>query len=160
MPKTLKNYTVAISGKFGESRKSDDIKRWVEANGGKFARNYHEGVTHFICSKLNYKKNIQLVQKAKKNKKCFIVTIDWLEECLDDKARHHGSNYLCRTAFKESAAEKAERKKREKAVLRKDGTSSPSASQAQVSRSNPPNFSVHRFNEGCSMAMADLYSGT
>jgi hypothetical protein len=115
-------FTIAITGDFGKERKQDDFKRWIELNGGKYSNKVTDDITHLVCSKAHYKAEVQAVQQAKKIKSCNIVTYDWLEDCIHDgkKYRPKGT-YSCRIAFKESVKEKADRRKRERKQLKRDG---------------------------------------
>lgn len=49
--KLLKDRVVAATGDFGEARTHDNLKRWVEANGGKWVTTITADITHLIASK-------------------------------------------------------------------------------------------------------------
>jgi hypothetical protein len=159
MPKAFAHFTIAISGDFGKERTLEDLKRWISKNGGNYSKNVDQNVTHLVCSKEHYKKESQAVKKAKPIKTCSIVTYDWLEDCCQNKRRRPCGKYLCKTVFKETIKEKAERRNREKTALKKDGEFS-LTDRLFALQEMGSNFSVRLFNEGCSMAMADFYSGT
>jgi hypothetical protein len=55
MKDCLKQKVIAVSGDFGASRKHENIKRWIELNGGKYSTKIEKGVTHLICSKEHWK---------------------------------------------------------------------------------------------------------
>ena len=56
----LKQFTIAVTGDFGESRGHDKMKQWIIRNGGKFTINISPKVTHLICSKEHYKKAVMM----------------------------------------------------------------------------------------------------
>lgn len=56
----LKRFTIAISGNFGEQRSVEQIKRWIQANGGTFAADVSSEVTHLVCSKEHFKKGVAM----------------------------------------------------------------------------------------------------
>ena len=91
MPKgTFSNFTVAISGDFGPTRTSADLKRWIEQNQGIFNGSKVEAgiTTHLVCSSVNYKKGSVPAVMAAERFKVPVVTYDWLEDCLMDKRRY------------------------------------------------------------------------
>jgi hypothetical protein len=55
MKNPFKGFTVATTGDFGKQRTSEQIKRWVEANGGRYVTKIDENVTHLICSAEHWK---------------------------------------------------------------------------------------------------------
>ena len=56
----LKQFTIAVTGDFGESRGHDKMKQWITRNGGKFTVDISPKVTHLICSKEHYKKAVTM----------------------------------------------------------------------------------------------------
>lgn len=60
MGKPLVNLTIAVTGDFGERRDIQKMKTWIQANGGTFAGDISSKVTHLICSKKHYKKNVDI----------------------------------------------------------------------------------------------------
>lgn len=46
---------IAISGDFGKPRSAENLKRWIEGNGGRYSTKVEDGVTHLICSKEHWK---------------------------------------------------------------------------------------------------------
>jgi hypothetical protein len=123
MPKPiLQGCTIALVGNLGKARDPASLKRWVDANGGNFTNTRIEAeVTHLICSGEAFKSNNAAIRKAEQLK-IPIVTYDWLEDSLLKKNRYQAKGkYLAKNAFKLSAKEKAERRKRERKALKKDG---------------------------------------
>lgn len=51
----LKRFTIAVTGDFGRARTHEKMKQWTEHNGGAFAREISNKVTHLVCSKEHYK---------------------------------------------------------------------------------------------------------
>jgi hypothetical protein len=111
MPKLFAGYLIAVSGDFGEKRRPNAIKRWVEHQGGKFSSKVEMGVTHLICSKDHYKREVQAVQKAKQLKGCRLVTYDWFDDCLLKKKRLHLKHYEAEDAYGISVKKRTERKR-------------------------------------------------
>lgn len=120
MGKCFKGYTITATGDLGKTRTNDALKRWTESNGGKWASKVETGVTHLICTKDHWTRNVQAIQKAVELK-CKIITYDWHEDCCLNKARRHTGQYLCSKVFKLSAAERAARKKKERLAAKKEG---------------------------------------
>ena len=56
--KPLKSLTIAVTGDFGEQRSVEQMRKWIYVNGGKFAYDVSAGVTHLVCSKEHFKKNV------------------------------------------------------------------------------------------------------
>jgi hypothetical protein len=53
----LKNLVITAVGDMGPGKSNEQLKRWVEANSGRWQPRFTKGVTHLICSKDAYKKN-------------------------------------------------------------------------------------------------------
>ena len=51
----LKGLVISVSGDVGP--RPDQLRKWVEANGGKWLPHVSKGVTHLICSKEHWKKS-------------------------------------------------------------------------------------------------------
>lgn len=69
-----------------------NIKKWVEANGGKWSARVAPHVTHLITGKDAWKKvSDPVMQAAERN--IFIVTYDWLEDSLQKKRKLAEKNY-------------------------------------------------------------------
>lgn len=54
----LKNFTIAITGDFGERRSFEQMRHWIQVNGGTLAYEISSDVTHLVCSKERFKKNV------------------------------------------------------------------------------------------------------
>jgi hypothetical protein len=70
----LSHLVVAIAGTLPAD--SNNIKKWVEANGGKWSPRVEERVTHLIASKEAWKSVTDPVMKAMQSN-IFIVSYDW-----------------------------------------------------------------------------------
>lgn len=55
MKDPLVKLNIVISGDFGEKRSHENLKRWIENNGGKVTSINSTTVTHLICSKEHWK---------------------------------------------------------------------------------------------------------
>ena len=51
----LSKLTISTSGDFGPSKGHEQIRKWVEKNGGKWVAKATKGITHLICSVENWK---------------------------------------------------------------------------------------------------------
>jgi hypothetical protein len=80
----LSHLVVAIAGTLPAD--SNNIKKWVEANGGKWSPRVEERVTHLIASKEAWKSVTDPVMKAMQSN-IFIVSYDWLEDSLQRKRK-------------------------------------------------------------------------
>lgn len=80
------------------------LRKWVEANGGRWLPTVNKNTTHLICSKDAWKRakhaptsdasaKNDLVGKAKEVEGCYIVSYDWLEDCLHKKRRLSEKRY-------------------------------------------------------------------
>jgi hypothetical protein len=58
MKEILRGNVIAITGDFGKSRSTENLKRWIENNGARYATKIEEGVTHLICSKDHWAKQV------------------------------------------------------------------------------------------------------
>lgn len=63
MKQPFKKLTIAVTGNFGANRGHDQMKNWITRNGGKFTTEISSGVTHLICSKEQYKKDVLMGMK-------------------------------------------------------------------------------------------------
>ncbi|KAF2102650.1 hypothetical protein NA57DRAFT_71639 [Rhizodiscina lignyota] len=138
MAPLLKNYIIAATGDFGQARSHDNLRRWVEANGGKWASTVTKLVTHLIVSKDHWKRQVAAVRAALRIKQCKIVCYDWLEDSLQNKGRKREGPYLWKNKEKESAKLRAARQESVRRILKKD---------------------VRAFENGCENAKSDLMSG-
>ncbi|QSZ37615.1 hypothetical protein DSL72_008714 [Monilinia vaccinii-corymbosi] len=61
----------------------EKISKWIQLHGGEYARGVDEHTTHLIVTIKEYKKKTPQVLKAMAmGKRCHIVVIDWLVDCL------------------------------------------------------------------------------
>jgi hypothetical protein len=72
------------------------IKKWVEANGGKWSARVNERVTHLIASKDAWKKATDPVEQAYEFK-IHVVSYDWLEDSLQRKRKLAEKKYTWNT---------------------------------------------------------------
>ena len=56
----LKNLTIAVTGHFGDQRSPQQIHQWIHANGAIVAHEISSNVTHLVCSKEHFKKNVAI----------------------------------------------------------------------------------------------------
>lgn len=56
----LKRFTIAITGYFGEQRSLEQIRKWIHVNGGTVAHDVSSQVTHLVCSKKHFKKDVAM----------------------------------------------------------------------------------------------------
>ncbi|KAK3954125.1 hypothetical protein QBC32DRAFT_385378 [Pseudoneurospora amorphoporcata] len=83
----FRGLNIAISGIFDGQWTDAKISHWVSLRAGTFSRRMSEDVTHFICTEEEFDKKGPKVKAAlarayKKDKKCYIVSFDWLEDSL------------------------------------------------------------------------------
>jgi hypothetical protein len=120
----LKNLVITAIGALGPSRGNEQLKRWVEANGGRWQPRVTKGITHVICSKDAWKKNIDAgmsalkcslamryaniatVQQAKKLSGVFIVDFDWLNDSLQKKRKLAEKKYTWEVIRKQRRTQK------------------------------------------------------
>ncbi|KAH7092097.1 hypothetical protein FB567DRAFT_576561 [Paraphoma chrysanthemicola] len=97
---------------------SNNIKKWVEANGGKWAPKVVENVTHLIASKEAWTRVTDPVMKAAELN-IHIVSYDWLEDSLQGKRK------LAEKKYTWEVIKKDKKRKRQLKKLGKlaDGTS-------------------------------------
>ena len=56
----LKGFTIAITGYFGEQRSMEQIRKWINVNGGTVCHDVSSEVTHLVCSKKDFKKDVAM----------------------------------------------------------------------------------------------------
>lgn len=56
----LQEFTIAVTGNFGEARTTSKMKQWIKVNGGKYAWEMSSKVMYLICSKEHFKKNVNM----------------------------------------------------------------------------------------------------
>ncbi|KAF6221291.1 hypothetical protein HO133_002146 [Letharia lupina] len=115
----LKRFTIAITGYFGEQRSSEQMRKWIHNNGGIFAYNVSPKITHLVCSKEDFKKNVAMVQKARQLRTVKIVSWDWLEDTLMKEHPMKESEYLMAPLVKCAADNKEKKKAARKENIRK-----------------------------------------
>jgi hypothetical protein len=54
----FKNLLIAASGDFGSNRTHNDLRRWVETNGGNFTTRLSEEVTHLVCTNDHWNRQV------------------------------------------------------------------------------------------------------
>jgi len=54
----LTGLIIAAAGDFGRGKGVEQLSKWVVRNGGRWASRIAKGITHLICSKEAYKKNV------------------------------------------------------------------------------------------------------
>ncbi|KAK3391770.1 hypothetical protein B0T20DRAFT_64743 [Sordaria brevicollis] len=83
----FRGLNIAISGTFEGQWTDANISKWVNLRAAKFSSQMSEDVTHLVCTKEEFEKKGLKVKEAlkrayKKEKKCHLVTLDWLEDSL------------------------------------------------------------------------------
>ncbi|EAA27172.1 hypothetical protein GE21DRAFT_4481 [Neurospora crassa] len=102
----FKGLNVALSGTFHGQWTDTNISRWVNLRAGTFSWRMSEDVTHLVCTKEEFDKKGPRVKEAlarayKKDKKCYLVSLDWLEDSI------HETRRLCEDEFSHVATLKA-----------------------------------------------------
>ncbi|KAK4693793.1 hypothetical protein P7C71_g3669, partial [Lecanoromycetidae sp. Uapishka_2] len=103
----FRRLTIAVTGDFGASRGHEKMKQWIQVNGGRFATEVNDGVTHLICSKDHYREDVAMVDKARALKTVKIVSFDWLEDSLMKMVPLSDRNYLMGPKMRTTAVKKA-----------------------------------------------------
>ncbi|KAF3046900.1 hypothetical protein E8E12_006237 [Didymella heteroderae] len=129
---TLTNLVIAVTGTLGHD--VTQIRRWIEANGGRYSLNVRRGVTHLVTGKDAWKKAADAVQEANKLG-VLVVNFDWLEDSL------HARRKL---AEKQYTWENITQVKRRERQIKKLG----------------PQMSTKQFNDGCEEIKKNTGSGT
>jgi hypothetical protein len=80
----LTGFTITAIGTFSVEHSS--IKKWVEANGGRYSKEGQRGITHLIASKEAWNKGLNTVIKASESG-AWVVSYDWLEDSLQRKRK-------------------------------------------------------------------------
>jgi hypothetical protein len=80
----LSKLVIAVTGTLPADTAA--IKKWVEANGGKWSARVNERVTHLIASKDAWKRATEPVVQAYELK-IHVVSYDWLEDSLQGKRK-------------------------------------------------------------------------
>lgn len=121
--KSLKGCVIAATGDFGEPRNYDNLKRWVETNGGKWTTRVTKETTHLIASKDHWKQQVMPVREARKARTVKILKYDWLEDSLQGKSKKRETPYLWSNVEKKNVKLKQQRQAKEARILKKDGKS-------------------------------------
>jgi hypothetical protein len=74
----LKGYFIAITGDFGKARSTENMKRWIESNGGRYSAKVEEGVTHLISTKDHWTKGVPASKRR-------LVNVEDITEMLTEK---------------------------------------------------------------------------
>ncbi|KAI9709830.1 MAG: hypothetical protein M1812_007622 [Candelaria pacifica] len=108
MKNCLENLTLAITGEFGSARSHENLRRWIKNNGGAFAEQIDDQVTHLICSMDHWKKQHANVKEAMRYPDIKVVSYDWLEDSLHSKrARKETKKYMMKSILTQKRSEKA-----------------------------------------------------
>lgn len=128
----LNGLTIAVAGTLDYD--TTQIKKWVEANGGRYSPSVSKQTTHLLASKEAWKTASDSVQKAVKHQ-AWVLTYDWLEDSLLKKRK------LAETKYSWEDKEQERRRGRE---MKKLGLLA----------------DTKRFQEGCEAAKKATGSGT
>ena len=60
MKAPLKKCVIAMTGDFGKDRTHETLKRWIECNGGKVAKEIDSQVTHLLCTRHDFRKPVKM----------------------------------------------------------------------------------------------------
>ena len=60
MKDAMKRFTIAVTGDFGEHRGFEKMRQWIQVNGATFSYDVSPIVTHLICSKEHFRKNVTM----------------------------------------------------------------------------------------------------
>jgi hypothetical protein len=94
----LSNLVIAIAGAL--PAEPANIKKWVEANGGRWSAQVNERVTHLVTSKDAWKKVTDQVYRATELG-IQIVSYDWFEDSLQRKRKLSEKKYTWDTIDKD-----------------------------------------------------------
>ncbi|KAG0645267.1 hypothetical protein D0Z07_8866 [Hyphodiscus hymeniophilus] len=79
----LRGLNISFSGDFGDGWEYEKVVKWIRYHGGTYDSAVSEHTTHLICTIEDYKNKTQQVKKARAlGRSCYIVTKDWLDDCL------------------------------------------------------------------------------
>ncbi|KAI9843227.1 MAG: hypothetical protein M1838_002723 [Thelocarpon superellum] len=102
MKNPLRNLQIGLTGDFGAPRSHENMRRWIENNGGTFTDTVDKHTTHLISSWEAYKSKAPAVRKAVKlGGSLRIVSFDWLEDSLLRGACKRERQYLLSTLEKD-----------------------------------------------------------
>ncbi|KAH7132232.1 hypothetical protein B0J11DRAFT_565764 [Dendryphion nanum] len=128
----LKNLVITVSGDVGP--RPEQLRKWVEVNGGQWVPRIVKGATHLICSKEHWKSGNEAVTMAMRFG-THIVNYDWLEDSLQ-----RGRKLSERTYLWSKVQKKMKKMKRVKKMGKK--------------------FDAQTFKKGSDKALAETGSGT
>ncbi|XPT01557.1 hypothetical protein M3J09_010689 [Ascochyta lentis] len=128
----LKNLVIAVTGTL--SADTSQLKKWIEANDGRYSPNVRKGVTHLIAGSDAWKNATNPVQAAVEVG-AFVVSYDWLEDSLQRKRKLAETKYTWEHLWRE-------RKRRK-----------------QMKRIGTLNDTI-KFNKGCEEAKKATGTGT
>ncbi|KAF1349363.1 hypothetical protein EJ07DRAFT_62218, partial [Lizonia empirigonia] len=103
----LTNLLIAVTGTFPAD--TSQLKKWIEANDGRYSPHVHKGVTHLITGKDAWKNATDPVQAAAKVG-AFIVSYDWLEDSLQKRRKLAESKYTWEYLWQERKRRKQMKK--------------------------------------------------
>lgn len=104
----LKNLRITSTGDVGHH--PTQLRKWVEANGGRWLPSVIKSLTHLICSKDAWKRGNEAVTAAQDLDHVFIVSYDWLEDSLIKKKKLSEKKYLWEKVAKETRKRKKMRR--------------------------------------------------
>ncbi|KAF2838230.1 hypothetical protein M501DRAFT_1017252 [Patellaria atrata CBS 101060] len=139
MKNPLAKHVIAISGEFGSGASHDNMRRWIDAHGGKTTSTINNSTTHLICSKDHWKHQVAVVKSARNFSSIKIVSYDWLEDSLRGQTHKREAPYLWTKLEKTDKSLREARDNRERKEMKKE---------------------VRDFEAGCQSAMEDIGSGT
>lgn len=94
----LKGLIIAVTGTL--SADTSQLKKWIEANDGRYSPHIRKGVTHLIASKDAWKDATDPVQAATKVG-AFIISYDWLEDSLQKRRKLAENKYTWEYLWRE-----------------------------------------------------------
>ncbi|KAH8653543.1 hypothetical protein BX600DRAFT_440611 [Xylariales sp. PMI_506] len=114
-PKPIfKGVVVATAGDLGDSRFNDAaMMRYMRNYGGQFSQKLDHTVTHLIATGKQFRDKVPRVEKARRNRKVEIVTLDWLDMSMNKNKRLDVKPYSLKSR---AAIIKAKERRREAAA--------------------------------------------
>ncbi|KAI0448054.1 hypothetical protein F4803DRAFT_5541 [Xylaria telfairii] len=111
----FKDCVVSIAGDLDDyDWREEKVKQWVHYWGGTFSSIVDGNVTHLLCTKKNFDKNIADVRVALRSKDTKIVRRDWLEDSINKVVRLKTLPYQLDEEAKQEKAKTRQIQKREK----------------------------------------------
>lgn len=183
----LERCTVAVTGDFGGQRSAGQVRKRIYVHGGTFASDVSPAVTHLVCSKEDFGKDVAMgtaccapqsrealnpficdqqhadpgsfiVRKARRLGSVKIVSWDWLEDALTKEHPVEETEYLMTAPVAECAAKSKEEKK----AVRKENIKTGSTFSRVAARPIllPDQTPVEQFEKGCQEFKEAMFSGT